>query len=601
MLHTRVPRTLPENLRFRASLIRQGDKDPEVAQQIWGACKLDPILFLASMAFLYEPRDKKTLPWIPYEFQNRAFSRLIDQIISDRPGRRDLAIEKSRDMGASWMCLTAFLYLWIFYPQTLFIMGSRSEQYVDDTEEPKSLFWKLDFILRHLPAWMVPAYKRTHMKLKNLDNDSVIAGESTNRNFARGGRATAILLDEFAAVEVDADAVLASSADATKCRIFNSTHLGTGTAFYRTVAHLKTHSPEDVMVLHWQDHPEKRKGLYQADEKGVIQFLDPGFVYPEGYVFKPDGRLRSVAYDEENKVRDDREMAQEWDINPEGSDWQYFDSPLIERLQKTTVKAPLWQADVDYLLDPLRFVALVPRPRGPLSLWTEFIPQVGPPQDREYGMGVDISLGQGNSNSAITIADAKTGEMVAQFADPNVKPNRLAEIAVALALCFQGTRGGAFMVWEANGPGSLFGDEIVKLGYRNFYFRTNEKVITKKQTDTPGWWSTVENKRTAFFEFKRALTEGRFTCRSKETLTECLQYVCLMDGNIVHSIANNTNDPTAARANHGDRVISAALACKAIGLIHDYRPPGSPETAQEGSLAFRREKYRRDLIASREW
>lgn len=559
------------------------------------------MFFLNTQAWLYEPREKKTLPWITYEFQDRAFTKLIDQITSDRPGRRDLAIEKSRDMGASWMCLSAFVYLWLFYPQCLFIMGSRSEQYVDDTEEPKSLFWKVDFILKNLPSWMVPDYKRTHMKLKNHDNDSVIAGESTNKNFARGGRATAILLDEFAAVEVDADAVLASSADATKCRIFNSTHLGTGTAFYRTVSHLKSHSPDDVLVLHWKEHPEKRKGLYQADENGRIQKLDPGFVYPEGYNFNPDGRLRSVAYDEENKTRDDREMAQEWDINPEGSDWQYFEFTLIERLLKSTAKKPLWQADVDYLLDPMRFVSLIPRPKGPLSLWTDFVPQIGPPMDREYGMGVDISNGQGSSNSVITIADAKTGEMVAQYSDPNIKPHKLAEVAVALAQCFQGGRGGAFMVWEANGPGQMFGDEVIKLGYRNFYFRTNEKVITKKQTDTPGWWSTVENKRVAFFEFKRALNEGRLICRSEETLRECLQYVCLTNGSIVHTIAANSVDPSGAGANHGDRVVSSCLANKAIGLLHDYRPEGSAETLQEGSLAFRREKHRRSLETAHGW
>jgi len=157
------------------------------------------------------------------------------------------------------------------------------------------------------------------------------------------------------------------------------------------------------------------------------------------------------------------------------------------------------------------------------------------------------------------------------------------------------------MVWEANGPGQMFGDEVIKLGYRNFYFRTNEKVITKKQTDTPGWWSTVENKRVAFFEFKRALNEGRLICRSEETLRECLQYVCLTNGSIVHTIAANSVDPSGAGANHGDRVVSSCLANKAIGLLHDYRPEGSPETLQEGSLAFRREKHRRSLETAHGW
>ena len=157
------------------------------------------------------------------------------------------------------------------------------------------------------------------------------------------------------------------------------------------------------------------------------------------------------------------------------------------------------------------------------------------------------------------------------------------------------------MIWEAQGPGRTFGDIIIKAGYRNVYFRTNETSLSKKQTDSPGWWSTPENKKAEFARWRKAISEGRFTVRSAETLNECLSYIYLANGYITHTLAANSIDPSGAGANHGDRVTAAVLAFKAIAAYVDLVPGAAPEVAPEGSLAWRRENYRKEQAVASAW
>ncbi|MFP3345214.1 TerL protein, partial [Halomonas sp. SIMBA_159] len=63
-----------------------------------------------------------------------------------------------------------------------------------------SLFEKARYILKQLPAWMVPVIRHTHMLMNNKEMNSTLAGESTNADIGRGGRKLAYAVDEAAAV-----------------------------------------------------------------------------------------------------------------------------------------------------------------------------------------------------------------------------------------------------------------------------------------------------------------------------------------------------------------------------------------------------------------
>ncbi len=320
-----IPVDFIGNLEWRRGVLNKVLEDPSYAEVIWQACEIDPIFYINGFCHTYDPRCEPfaKLPFILYPFQAKGILEIINAI-----GNHDLLIEKSRDMGASWICCAAFEWLWHFKDDLSFLMVSRSEAYVDDRENPKALFWKVDYLLNNLPTWLMPPgynekIHRRKLHILNPYTGTVIDGESTQGNVARGDRRTAILLDEFAAVE-QGIGVLRSTRDATNSRIFNSTPQGTGNAYYQ---HRKTGVKR--LRFHWPQHPEKNIGLYGTGSNGELVIHDVDG-YPIEYSPILDGKIRSIWYDGEClRATSPREIAQELDINYLGSGDQYFSPDVI--------------------------------------------------------------------------------------------------------------------------------------------------------------------------------------------------------------------------------------------------------------------------------
>jgi len=576
-----IPKDLAGNLRWRAAVQRRAMEDPEYAAAMRDACSRDPLFWLSGFGWTYDPRRKPSskLPFILYPFQEEAILDLVGAI-----GDHDLLVEKSRDMGASWLCIAAIAWCFLFRPGQSFLLVSRVEEYVDKAGNPKAMFWKLDYLLDNLPSWLKPEgynpnIHRCKLHIENPANGSVVDGESTTGNVARGDRRTAIMLDEFAAVE-QGHRVLASTRDATNCRIFNSTPAGTSNAFYDV-----RQTQIKKLRMHWSRHPLKAAGLYTTAEDGTLKVLDPAGL-PEGYEPILDGKLRSPWYDNECKrSASAQEIAQELDIDYLGSGYQFFRADAIHEIVRRYARPPMLVGDLEHddtTADPIRFRE---NQKGFLRLWCLLDKNDDPPKDHRFVVGVDVSAGTGASNSALAVWDAATCEKVAEYVNPHIRPEALAKQAVALARWF----GGAQLIWESNGPGRQFGSRVVELGYGNIYFRKRDEAISGKVTDIPGWAATKETKLVLMGDYRAALEKGDAVNRSREAIEECLEYIFGPDGSIEHARSASKTDPSGARSNHGDRVIPDALAWKLIGESARQPVQEKPETPV-GSLAWRRKR-----------
>ena len=586
-----VPKDVDANLRFRRGLLqRAADCGDEPArdlfrQEQWIMCARDPLYAINAYGWTYDPRlTPSAVPFVTWDYQDRAILDLLDSIDTGE----DVVIEKSRDMGASWIMLSVFWWRWMFVPNQSFLMVSRKEEYVDKIGDPKALFWKVDFLLKHMPGWMLPRFERKKLHFGNLDNGSTIDGESTNGDVARGDRRTAICLDEFAAVE-NGRRVLAATGDATRCRWFNSTPAGTANAFYEVV-----NSGVRKVRMHWSQHPHKGAGLYTSDEAGRLQIIDTSFVFPDGYQFICDGKMRSPWYDKECKRRhSDLEIKQELDIDYIGSGSLFFDVAELDEHQEKFARDPLMMGELDHELDTLEPKEFVRRNNGKLLLWCGLMSD-GKPPPGNYVIGCDVANGTGASNSVACIADRETGEKVAEFASSMVKPEGFAKFAVALARWFHG----AMLGWEANGPGRGFGDAVLEAGYRNIYYRRQDTSISRKVSDVPGWFSTADNKTALLTEYRSHLGRGDFVNRSVQSLMECRQYVHGPNGP-EHAAAMTTEDPSGARQQHGDRVIADALANRFCRLVKRVEKDQSMDPPV-GSFAWRRAERERDRRSNEE-
>lgn len=243
----------------------------------------DIVFFFNNCLKTFDPRTKtKDLPFTLYPFQETFVKDLKRRIEKGQ----DLFVEKSRDMGVSWMVCGVMIWFWIFHPGFQALLGSRKEDLVDN-RSLDSLFGKLDYFMRYLPFPIDkfdPKRHRLFMKLVNPTNNATIQGESANDNFGRGGRYSITFFDELAFWPFARNS-WEGAGDSSPCRIAVTTP-SPGDSFAKK---LRSDGEEkniiDIKSLHWKLHPLK-------DE---------------------------VWYKEQGKRRTDEEIARELDINWEGS------------------------------------------------------------------------------------------------------------------------------------------------------------------------------------------------------------------------------------------------------------------------------------------
>ena len=297
-----IEKDIEANKRQRLELLTKTQNNTELQQYILERCSRGEQgfqLWVNYFAWLHEPRvESQKIPFVTWEYQDEVMCEMIKQIEAGQ----DYFVDKSRDMGLSWMAITVATWGFLFKSWSGLI-GSRKQEEVDTLGDLSTLFPKIRFILYNLPVWMIPPHLMdSWMRITDPDKQVSITGESTNENFGTGGRYKWILFDEFSKWAETAWAAWTSSAQATPCRIVISTPLGSGTkqAELRETNITQRH-------LHWSSHPSKSKGLYNITEP---ERLEKGLI----------GSLRrSPWYDEQCERMTDEEVAQELDINYERS------------------------------------------------------------------------------------------------------------------------------------------------------------------------------------------------------------------------------------------------------------------------------------------
>ena len=592
-----VPRDLKTNLQWRLMLTDMWAGNPDVQHDLWVMCKRDVLFWTNAFVYTFNPNrhpkdGPKLLPFITWGFQDEAMLAVQQCIIE----RRECLFEKSRDMGASWISLVVLLHRFLFHRYEDIGIASRTQDLVDKRGDRDCLFAKLDMVLDRLPGWMRPlssGFSRKKLQFSNGGMGTTIEGYSTADDLGRGGRRTVMFMDEFASVP-HSFAVQGSIVSVSDAIIYNSTPKGISNAFFQRVQ-----SPDVLKIrMHWSQHPEKNPGLYTSDDHGRLRILDESYSFEPDYPFVLDGKLRSPWYDKTRRRMTDQQAAQELDIEYHGSGSAFFDNELLESHKTRYAIDPVIRGELDF--DPAtgQEEGFSDRSGGRFLLWTALSGWRPPPGD--YIVGCDISTGAGASNSALSVVDKETGEKVAEFADPSMPPESFAALAVAVCHWFHE----AMLIWEVNGPGMAFGRRVARLSYTYVYMRVNDESIKGRRSDRPGWHSSSKTKTVLLSDYRDALATGEFVNRSALALSDASGYVYQGDS-IVHSQSLVCEDPSGARANHGDRCIADALCCKLLGAImrqraeKKRRPPpdsiGSRIEAWEAEQEEKRVRSWRDL------
>lgn len=523
-------------------------------------------------------------PFITWAVQDEFIGELVNSI----NGGHDVLIDKSRDMGASWICLGVIQWFWQFRAASSFMELSRTEDYVDKTGSMDSLFEKHRYLIKWQPYWMRPRnILDNHLMLRNLDNGAEIIGESTTGNAGRGGRKTAVLCDEFAAVE-NGEAIDRATADTTACRIFNSTP-SAGSWF----SVIKEEQRARILSLHWTRHPEKGRGAHQIlDVEGKPKWTSPWHVA-------------------ESKRRTPQHMASEVDMDHTRAGENFFSKEMLDAHKAAHAKKPEVAGALEMTgdfgqerkkiivarqeLGCIRFNSGIEHP--PLKLWIPLV-HGRPIQSYTFVIGADISQGTGASNSVASIGAMELGQKVGEFASPFLGPEEFAEMVAWLGIWFGGLQGPAFVCWEVNGPGTAFGRKLVKtLNYPNYYRQRRTGVKREDQTERYGWHSNDDQKRTVIGSYNEALHTGRIINPSAESLDEASRYITDANGNLIPG--KMRTEKNGARKTHGDRVIADALMVLAMNELPQQR--SIARHAPKGTFAWRKREFDKGLAQADEW
>lgn len=499
---------------------------------------------------------EKHIPMVTWPVQDYALSVII-RCIEDG---EDLIIDKSRDMGASWLLIYTIIWYWMFKSDSIIGINSRVEDDVDKSGDPKSLMWKLDYVIKRLPEWMHPAplatlllgagQHRTHLSLVNPKNGSVVRGYASSGHASRGGRELFEVFDEMAA-QGQATASWEAAGDATNCRIGNSTPIGPGTEFTKQRdMGLKFGAPNIVVLGYW-NHPDKGIGrTWMEDVTGVIT-NEKGTMFYETYWFRhqrPPYRARST-----------QDIAQNILIDHMSSGANFFNRTILANHRDEYAREPdrLCEIQLVKVSKPEekdrfenRFMDV---PHGRWRIWCE------PRKDTNYVQFADPSYGKGKANSASMIMDRTSMELGAEFADPNCPPDELSSEMMKAGMIYGGQIGQALCGWEVNGPGETMFRDFINGNYTYVYYKRQIGAKGQPKSKIYGLRSTRSVKKYILGLLDRAFKAGQLRCYSGKMIEEAMEFTIYPDGDI--GAASLQDELTGAREAHADRVISAAGCC----------------------------------------
>lgn len=261
-----------EEIRRRKALLDECNKSVSRQQEELERSSRDPVYWCNNWVWTNDPRFAPgitTLPFALFPKQEDYLRWRIDRRNHNEQG----IIDKSRDMGVTWLNVVAQCHPFVFEAGYKGAFGSRKEMLVDRKGDPDSIFEKLRFLLRSLPAWMRPQTEEPYLKLINKSNGAVITGEAGD-SIGRGGRNSVYDVDEAAFLERPqmVDAALSEN-----CPVIFWTSTPNLWSPGNTFDQKINRGNIPVFVFDWRDDPRKNEEWY----KSRCDTLDPIVVAAE--------------------------------------------------------------------------------------------------------------------------------------------------------------------------------------------------------------------------------------------------------------------------------------------------------------------------------
>lgn len=557
------PKSYRENMEWRRKLLAKCTREPEYREKVKELFFRDPIFAFNAFFYTYDPRKRPfhIQPFCTYDYQDEAILDLVDVIKNGE----DFLVEKSRDMGISWLVITTFLWLWL-NPSggSDFLCGSRIEDYVDKKGDMRTLLQKVRFAFYRLPRWLWPRgfKKNLHdnfMRFQNPQTEASITGESNNANYSTGGRYAAILFDEFAKWESTDKSAWTAAGDASPCRIPVSTPFGAGGQYYDSAHEGKIRK----IRLHWSLHPEKSKGLY--------------CVWPLGE--EEEIEFRSPWYDRECERRSPREIKQELDIDYLGAGNPVFDGKAAKglsfyrRMKQEPKRVLEWREG--------EFVGGRGRDgHGCLTIFEEFS------LSKSYVISSDVAEGKEDGDWSVVKVFCRETQSVDATWFGHVDERELAFVIRDIQKMFLKGNRIPWAAIETFGPGLSTFDKCLDLEVPNLFMMPRYETSRSEVTYRKGWITNQASRKMLVGGIKEHLA-----WRNGFIDPRCV-------GELGTFVYGKTGKAAAKSGCHDDEVLALGIAIQVAQLVPLEEAPASQEL--KNVRGGEREKFFKDFTPEEE-
>jgi len=293
-------------LERRLNISKKAAKDPAYRRKVIELCRRDCYFFINHFCWTYDDRVRIDEPMVLYDVQQQKLvAPYLEMCESKGRDRVTMCIEKSRGVGFTWVELACRLWSFSFKKNWSILIGAVAVIDVDDGGQEathESLFGKLRYLISHLPRWMRdelfgPYMTRdSHNKKLLLKNPfmplNIIVGKQFGAMFGRGHRYSEVWGDEIAHAEEmkNADTSLKQTTNRFSA---GSTPLGKHTFHYQLMF-----GPLQVIrrTIHWSEHPELDADWYNeqrrhATDEDIAQELDIDYEGSAGNRVLPEVKI----------------------------------------------------------------------------------------------------------------------------------------------------------------------------------------------------------------------------------------------------------------------------------------------------------------------
>lgn len=558
------PRDFRSNALYRLRLMDAVKRDPQAEKQCLSLASRNIQWCFETFFMTFDPRQpSKALPFIPWDYE-LSLLQSLDAHLSDG---KDLLIEKSRDMGATWTVLSWLLYHWLFQPGFQALIGSRLEDLIDKRGDLTTHFERLRWSIKHLPNFLKPdgfdmAKHSNYMMITNPETSASIIGQAVSDHFSRQARMNVCFVDEFAFCE-SAEGAWRAMADSSPMRLVVSSANGLGNQF----ASLRRNHQVDVETLHWSKHPHKSKGMkcqeHGTDDKPVADACR-----------HPSCKFTSPWYEGEKARRSAREMAAEIDIDYLSSGNPFFELDALSKQEPVAAKWRGFFVEVDLGIE------FRPDAKGIWFVWDIPLERAKANADwfasrdkiilTQYAIGADPSEGVGKDWASACVRSCMDRTLSACLRQ-QLAPEEFA---------YELTKAGRFynqarILCEREGPGYAVNLELFR-SYGNIYYETLMDKPGPVMTKRFGFHTNHKTRPIILAQMAEEIRSG-VPLRDERLIQECQTFV-----------VDETGKARADDGYHDDLVFAWAIAGWGIQtspkVRFKMRKPEVPERPHATSL-----------------